>query len=629
MAIILDGIVKGFGEQLVVSKLNLEVHDGEMFVLLGSSGSGKSTILRIIAGLLFPDEGNVILHGRDVTDLPPQKRDAGFVFQNYAIFRHMTVAENVEFGLRIRNVEKEERRRKRENLLDLVGLGGLGQRFPSQLSGGQQQRVALARALAYEPAVLLLDEPFGALDAEIRSQLRRTLKDIQRQIKVSTILVTHDQEEAFELADRIGVLERGILIEVGTPETLYYKPKKEFVAKFLGGGNVVVARAEQGAIRLGSAKLPFPEDAPHHEEGAPVRLLFRPEMVVHSKEQFAADGRYFPIGQGKLTDVKFSGATKRLHFELETLTGARPVMPALAYGQRFANIACTEQSFSVDPLRDEISVGEKRFLALSHYHVLQPSALKFVALNTMKSDGVLKIGKELAIASHGTLTLLRVAPDQTAVEAAQKDLQSLVEQLKGDSELHVEKKVREGQIGRSLLREVQEGYYDIALVERQKSSDSTTDKKLLKLVRRLLVSAGIPVLISNSAAGTIRKILICTAGGEPGKTDVRFGARIARHLKSAVTVFHAMRTKYSEEQKKRVARHMEQAAALVNAYNLQCDLRIGKGAFLDAVLKETKDGSYDLIVIGAPGSYDDTSFELFRRLSDETASSILVVPQAE
>lgn len=144
-----------------------------------------------------------------------------------------------------------------------------------------------------------------------------------------------------------------------------------------------------------------------------------------------------------------------------------------------------------------------------------------------------------------------------------------------------------------------------------------------------MVSAGIPVLISNSAAGTIRKILICTAGGEPGKTDVRFGARIARHLKSAVTVFHAMRTKYSEEQKKRVARHMEQAAALVNAYNLQCDLRIGKGAFLDAVLKETKDGSYDLIVIGAPGSYDDTSFELFRRLSDETASSILVVPQAE
>ncbi|KPV49705.1 hypothetical protein SE17_31095, partial [Kouleothrix aurantiaca] len=224
MSIVLEQLSKRYERHPVVQNVSLELADGEFFVLLGPSDSGKSTILRMIAGLTEIDQGRVLLHNRDVTGLPPQARGVGFVFQNYALFRHMTVAENVEFGLTIRKVAKAERRRRRDELLELVGLGGLGARMPRQLSGGQQQRVALARALAYQPEVLLLDEPFGALDAQIRVELRRSLRRIQREIGPTTIFVTHDQEEAFELADRIGVMNAGRLLEVGPPEELYEHP---------------------------------------------------------------------------------------------------------------------------------------------------------------------------------------------------------------------------------------------------------------------------------------------------------------------------------------------------------------------------------------------------------------------
>src|SRR4029077_3898470 len=228
MSISLENVTKRFATQVPVDRVSLEVETGELFVLLGASGSGKSTILRMISGLTLPDEGTIRLAGNDVTFLPPQRRDIGFVFQNYSIFRHMTVEENIEFGLRIRGVPSAERRKRREELLDLVGLGGLGGRFENQLPRAQRQSRALARALAYRPRVLLLDEPFGALDVKIRAQLRQSLKEIQQRLGVTTILVTHDQEEAFELADRIGVLERGRLLEVGASEDLYARPHSLF-----------------------------------------------------------------------------------------------------------------------------------------------------------------------------------------------------------------------------------------------------------------------------------------------------------------------------------------------------------------------------------------------------------------
>src|ERR1044072_9241593 len=283
MSIILEKLTKRYGNQFVVDNVSLEITDGELFVLLGSSGSGKSTILRMIAGLADPTDGRILLHGKDVTHLSPQERGTGFVFQNYSIFRHMSVSDNIEFGLKIRKSSRPERLKKREQLLDLVGLAGLGSRYAHQLSGGQQQRVALARALAYEPNVLLLDEPFGALDVKIRAQLRRSLKEIQQRLGVTTILVTHDQEEAFELADRIGVLERGRLLEMGAGENLYARPRSLFAATFLGAGPVLVGSAEKGQAHFGSLTLPIPKESPH-DEGSRVQLLFRPEQVLLSAE---------------------------------------------------------------------------------------------------------------------------------------------------------------------------------------------------------------------------------------------------------------------------------------------------------------------------------------------------------
>src|SRR4051812_34870215 len=261
MSIVLEQLTKRYEGYPVVNNVSLEVADGEFFVLLGPSGSGKSTILRMIAGLTAIDQGRVLLHGRDVTALPPQGGGVGFVFQHYALFQHMSVAENVEFGLRIRRVAATVRHRKRDELLDLVGLAGLGRRMPRHLSGGQQQRVALARALAYQPDVLLLDEPLGALDAKIRIDLRRTLRLIQHELGMTTIFVTHDQEEAFELGDRIGVMNVGRLLEVGPPEELYRHPQTEFVATFLGTANLLVGRCTSAGVQLGALRFPLNTEA--------------------------------------------------------------------------------------------------------------------------------------------------------------------------------------------------------------------------------------------------------------------------------------------------------------------------------------------------------------------------------
>ncbi|HYB52415.1 MAG TPA: ABC transporter ATP-binding protein, partial [Thermoanaerobaculia bacterium] len=318
MSIALENVSKRYAGQTIVDRVSLEVQTGELFVLLGASGSGKSTILRLISGLLPPDEGAVLLGGRDVTALPPQKRDVGFVFQNYSIFRHMTVAENIEFGLRIRRVPAAERQSRREELLDLVGLAGLGSRYDSQLSGGQLQRVALARALAYKPTVLLLDEPFGALDVKIRAQLRQNLKQVQKSLGVTTILVTHDQEEGFELGQRIGVIDRGRLLEVGAPEDLYAHPRSLFAATFLGAGTILVGRCRSERVELGPLTLPIPPDVPH-DEGDRVRVLFRPEHVTLSGAEPPPSAAV--LGRAESFEETFSGSTRRVHLRLPPVSG--------------------------------------------------------------------------------------------------------------------------------------------------------------------------------------------------------------------------------------------------------------------------------------------------------------------
>ncbi len=239
MSIEVHNVSKRFGDFAAVDDVSLAVESGSLTALLGPSGSGKSTLLRIIAGLEWPDSGRIVISGTDATALSPQKRGVGFVFQHYAAFKHMTVADNIAFGLKVRRRPRGEIRERVDELLHLVQLEGLGERYPAQLSGGQRQRMGLARALAPEPEVLLLDEPFGALDARVRAELREWLTRLHDVVHVTTVFVTHDQEEAMEVADQIAVMNHGRLEQVGTPRVLYDSPANEFVMRFVGDANEV------------------------------------------------------------------------------------------------------------------------------------------------------------------------------------------------------------------------------------------------------------------------------------------------------------------------------------------------------------------------------------------------------
>jgi sulfate/thiosulfate transport system ATP-binding protein len=280
MSIEAHSIHKKFGAYTALDGVDLNVPQGKLVAVLGPSGSGKTTLLRIIAGLEFPDPGSgrVLFHGDDVTDLPAGKRRVGFVFQHYALFRHMSVFENVAFGLRVRRrrdrPSSEAIAERTHRLLELVQLDGLAGRFPSQLSGGERQRVALARALAVEPKVLLLDEPFGALDARVRKDLRRWLRRFHDEIQLTTIFVTHDQEEALEIADEVVIMNKAHVEQVGTPQQVYDKPASPFVYQFLGNVNVLRAPALAGAQRRGGAPEAETQDGqiyvrPHDIEVTP------------------------------------------------------------------------------------------------------------------------------------------------------------------------------------------------------------------------------------------------------------------------------------------------------------------------------------------------------------------------
>src|SRR4051812_28179316 len=249
----LTGVRKKFGDVAAVDDVDLEIRQGEFFTMLGPSGSGKTTCLRMIAGFERPDQGRVELGGTDVTDLPPNERDVNTVFQDYALFPHMTVGQNVEYGLKVKRVGGDERRKRVAEALELVRLGGYEKRRPGQLSGGQRQRVALARALVNRPRVLLLDEPLGALDLKLRQQLQVELKRIQKEVLITFIYVTHDQDEALTMSDRIAVMDQGRVLQVGAPHEIYDQPGSRFVAGFVGVSNLLELEVE--SVKDGVAKL--------------------------------------------------------------------------------------------------------------------------------------------------------------------------------------------------------------------------------------------------------------------------------------------------------------------------------------------------------------------------------------
>lgn len=277
MSIRVRNITKRFGDFTALDDVSLEVPGGELLALLGPSGSGKTTLLRVIAGLEVADSGSVLCKDEDVTRQSARDRNVGFVFQHYALFRHMSVFENIAFGMRVRKQSKQVIHDRVKELLHLVRLEGMERRYPSQLSGGQRQRVALARALAIQPRVLLLDEPFGALDAKVRQELRAWLRRLHEEIHMTSVFVTHDQEEAFEVADRVVVMNRGRVEQTGAPDDVFNHPANPFVMDFLGNVNVFHGRVQKGRALLGSMEVDFPEY--QHEESRPATLYVRPHEL--------------------------------------------------------------------------------------------------------------------------------------------------------------------------------------------------------------------------------------------------------------------------------------------------------------------------------------------------------------
>jgi sulfate/thiosulfate transport system ATP-binding protein len=285
VSILIQDVSKRFGSFHALDRVNLEVPTGSLLALLGPSGSGKTTLLRIIAGLEVADSGSVRHQDEDITQYSARDRKVGFVFQHYALFRHMTIGENIGYGLRVRGVSKPERQQRVNELLRLIRLEGLGNRYPSQLSGGQRQRVALARALAARPSVLLLDEPFGALDAKVRQELRQWLRRLHEEIQVTSVFVTHDQEEAFEVADRVVVMNQGRIEQVGSPVEVFERPANAFVMDFLGNVNVFPGRIEHGKAVLSGLELATPADPAAESQAASVYV--RPHELVLERAKTA------------------------------------------------------------------------------------------------------------------------------------------------------------------------------------------------------------------------------------------------------------------------------------------------------------------------------------------------------
>jgi putative spermidine/putrescine transport system ATP-binding protein len=298
-AIELQDVGRSFGQVHAVSGVTLAVADGEFFSMLGPSGSGKTTCLRLIAGFDFPTSGRILLHGEDASRVPPYDRDVNTVFQDYALFPHLSVQENVEYGLRMKGVAKAERARAAQTALEQVALGGLGGRRPSQLSGGQRQRVALARALVNQPRVLLLDEPLGALDLKLREQMQLELKSLQRKLGITFVYVTHDQGEALSMSDRVAVFNQGKLEQVDTPRGLYERPRTVFVAGFVGTANIL-----EGAAAAQLAKSHRP-------------VAIRPEQL---RLGAPADGEL--SARGTLLELQYHGATSRLTVQVGQGSGA-------------------------------------------------------------------------------------------------------------------------------------------------------------------------------------------------------------------------------------------------------------------------------------------------------------------
>jgi ABC-type Fe3+/spermidine/putrescine transport system ATPase subunit len=367
-------ISKQFAHNKTLTRVNFEIAHGEMLVVLGPSGSGKTTLLRIIAGLDQPDEGEVYLDGQLANALGPRERQLGVVFQEQALFPRMTAEQNIAFGLKVRKVDRALIRRRLDELIELTNLNDHRRKYPSQLSGGQRQRVAVARALAHQPTAMLFDEPFSALDAVARTELRRDIRSALRELKVTTLFITHDQEEALELADRVAVLNNGVIEQEGTPYDIYNHPRSEFIATFLGAANVLLGTWRSGRVLLGSTEIKAPTDTGAFAERQPVRVIFRPEDAVLNFQPQLLDTPYY-LGRGVVEEVSYVGPTERL---LIRLIMWQPSQDASAGKAQLTLVDETYASgFPINVSRSkwetaemELAIGDRVVVGLKGYRLL-------------------------------------------------------------------------------------------------------------------------------------------------------------------------------------------------------------------------------------------------------------------
>jgi ABC-type Fe3+/spermidine/putrescine transport system ATPase subunit len=374
------GLSKRFGKTSILENISFDVAEGEVLVLLGASGSGKTTILRIIAGLEMPYTGKVILHGKDVTELPARERGVGVIFQSYALFPKMTVEKNIGYGLRIRKRKRKEIRETVNELLSLVQLNEHRKKYPSQLSGGQQQRVAIARTLAYKPEVLLFDEPFGALDTQTRVHLRREIRALLKKVNVPSIFITHDQEEALELGDRVAVLNVGHIEQIGTPFEIYNHPATEYVATFLGAANLLDAVVRQDSLEVGSTRIPAALDSAKFKPGDCVKIVFRPEDVVLTHGDLSPS-RHSRIGSGRIQEVTFVGAYERLRLHIDVIgeeckTDETPYYLTTQPPERQTTKSIIATRPKPEASATRLHVGERVTVALTSFTVLPPQRTK-------------------------------------------------------------------------------------------------------------------------------------------------------------------------------------------------------------------------------------------------------------
>ncbi|MGH2581395.1 MAG: ATP-binding cassette domain-containing protein [Anaerolineales bacterium] len=588
MSIVLENVTKRYGDQVVVNNVSLEVKDGEFFVLLGSSGSGKTTALNIMAGLTDANEGKVLLHKRDVTHVPTQDRNVGFVFQSYALFQYMNVADNVEFGLRVRKWKRAERRRRRDELLDLVGLVGLGERMPRQLSGGQQQRVALARALALKPDVLLLDEPLGALDAKIRVELRRSLKRIQRQLGVATVLVTHDQEEAFDLADRIGVMSFGRLIEVGTPQDLYQRPQTEFVASFLGTANILLGESDGEQVRIGNNTYPLPKEAARLSSDGRVQIVFRPEDVALASSTEELDG--LPLAEGKVVEIGFSGPTERLRLELPPISGVRSIAPSVPYGVK--NIAIEASRSPEQSAEFPLKSGKKTWVGIRRLYTLSHPGLHFILVTdaSSRSQAALSTGGHMARLAHARVTLLGSGKNEKKLETHLQEARKEI----GSGMASMETQVAEGSLSTAIAKVSLQRPADLVVLGWQPNAG-------LEVPEEILRAGDHHLLLATSPDSAFSNALICAASGEPGKDDVLFAGRLLRHIGAKASLMTVQDFEPPNEfQQEQMERFMSGGVQSLARFGIKARTLMKRGDPLATILEEIKSGKYDLVVMGAP-----------------------------